>query len=131
MILMYKLVVDKLLKKTNIIHETVNIDNMSQILIINTRNAEPNVIMLYDPGSEYSIISRSLYEKLSLKPPLLPVNRCGVGINNLKFQFDEVIYVNLQFTHQDNSVYDLQYEAVLVTSKIKHFISGLHTELRF
>ena len=109
MILTYKLVVDKLLKKTNIIHETVNIDNMSQILIINTRNAEPNVIMLYDPGSEYSIISRSLYEKLSLKPPLLPVNRCGVGINNLKFQFDGVIYGNLQFTRQDNSVYDLQH----------------------
>ena len=84
-------------EKTNIIHETVNIDNVSRILI-NTRIAEQNVVMLYDPGSEYSIISRSMYEKLSVKPPLLPVNRCGVGINNSKFQFDGVIYVNLQFS---------------------------------
>ena len=117
-------------EKTNIIHETVNIDNVSRILI-NTRIAEQNVVMLYDPGSEYSIISRSMYEKLSVKPPLLPVNRCGVGINNSKFQFDGVIYVNLQFTRQDNSVYDLQYEPVLVTSEIKQCIFGLHTELRF
>ena len=29
MILMYKLIVDKPLKKQNIIHETVNIDNVS------------------------------------------------------------------------------------------------------
>ena len=58
--------------------------------------------------------------KLSVKPPLLPVNRCGVGINNSKFQFDGVIYVNLQFTRQDNSVYDLQYEPVLVTSRLSN-----------
>ena len=51
--------------------------------------------MLYDPGSEYSIFSISMYEKLSVKPPLLPVKRRGVGINNSKFQFDGVIYVNL------------------------------------
>ena len=68
---------------------------------------------------------------MSVKPPLLPVNRCGVGINNSKFQFDGVIYVNLQFTRQDNSVYGLQYEHVLVTSKIKQCIFGSHTELRF
>ena len=95
---------------------------MSRILI-NTRIAEQNIVMLYDGGSEYSVISRSMYEKL------LPVNRCGVGINNLKFQFDDVIYVNLQFTCQDNSVYDLQYEPVLVTSETKQCIFGLHTEL--
>ena len=83
--------------------------------------------MLYDPGSEYSIFSISMYEKLSVKPPLLPVKRRGVGINNSKFQFDGVIYVNLQFTRQDNSVYDLQYEPVLVTSEIKQCIFGLHT----
>ena len=38
-------------EKTNIIHETVNIDNVSRILI-NTRIAEQNVAML---NSEYSI----------------------------------------------------------------------------
>ena len=73
---------------------SVNIDNVSRILI-NTRIAEQNVVMLYDPGSEYSIISRSMYEKLSVKPPLLPVNRCGVGINNSKFHFDWFTVVNL------------------------------------
>ena len=83
--------------------------------------------MLYDPVSEYSIFSISLFEKLSVKPPLLPVKRRGVGINNSKFQFDGVIYVNLQFTRQGNSVYDLQYEPVLVTSEIKQCIFGLHT----
>ena len=108
----------KTFEKTIIIHETVNIDNVSRILI-NTRITEQNVVMLYDPGSEYSIISRSMCEKLSVKPPLVPVNRCGVGIDHSKFQFDGVIYENLQFTHQDNSAYDLQYEPVLVTSEIK------------
>ena len=90
-------------EKMNIIHETVNIGNVSRILI-NTRIAEQNVVMLYDPGSKYSIISRSIYEKLSIKPLSLPVNRCGVGINNSKSQFNGVIYVNLQFIRQDNSV---------------------------
>ena len=59
-------------EKTNIILETVNINNVSRILI-DTRIAEQNVVMLYDPGSEYSIISRSMCEKLSVKPPLVPV----------------------------------------------------------
>ena len=66
--------------------------------------------MLYHPGSEYSIISRSMYEKLSIKSPLLPVNQCVVGINNSKFHFHGVFHVKLQFIHQYNSVYDLQYE---------------------
>ena len=36
-------------EKTNIIHETVNIDDVNRILI-NTRIAEQNVAMLHDPG---------------------------------------------------------------------------------
>ena len=99
-------------------------------ILINTRIAEQNVAMLYDPGSEYPITSRSMYEKLSVKSPLLPVNRYGVGINNSQFQFDRVIYVNLQFTRQNNSVYNLQYEPVLVTSEIKQDF-GLDAELQF
>ena len=63
--------------------------------------------MLYDPGSEYFIISRSTYEKLSVKPPVLLVNQCVVRINNSKFYFVGVIHVKLQFIHQDNSVSDL------------------------
>ena len=63
-------------EKTNIIHETVNINDVSRILIINTRIAEQIVVLLYNPGSKYSIISRSMYEKLSIKSPFLPVNRC-------------------------------------------------------
>ena len=43
-------------EKTNIIHKTVNVDNVSRILI-NTRIAEQNVVMLYDPGLEYLTIS--------------------------------------------------------------------------
>ena len=69
---------------------------------------EQNVVMLYDPDSEYSIISKSMYGKLSVKPPLLPLKQCGVGIHNSKFQFHGVICVNLQFTNPDNSFYDLQ-----------------------
>ena len=71
-----------------------------------------------------------MYEKLSVKPPLLPVNQCGVRTGNSKFQFDEVIYVNLQ-SRQENSVYNLQYEPVLATSEIKQCIFRLHIELRF
>ena len=72
-----------------------------------------------------------MFEKLSVKPPLLPVNRCGVGINNSKFQFDGVIYVNFKFTRLGNSVYILQYKPVSVTSEIKQCVFELHTELRF
>ena len=43
-------------KTPNIIHETINLDNVSRVLI-NTRIAEQNVIMLYDQRSEHSIIS--------------------------------------------------------------------------
>ena len=43
-------------KTPNITHETINLDNVSRILI-NTRIAEQNVITLYDQGSEHSIIS--------------------------------------------------------------------------
>ena len=72
-----------------------------------------------------------MYEKLSVKSPFLPVNRCGVEINKSRFQFHGIIYVNLQFTCQENSAYVLQNEPVLVTPEIKQCIFGFHIDLRF
>ena len=38
------------------------------------------VDFLYDPGSQFTIISRNVYDNLGMKPPLQPAGRGGVGI---------------------------------------------------
>ena len=67
-------------------------------------------------------MSRSMFQKLPVKPLLLSVNWFAVGINNSKLQFDGVIYVKFQLTRQDNSVYNLQYKPVLLPPEIKQCI---------
>ena len=90
-----------------------------------------NINFLYDPGSEYTILPKHLYDSLPMKPPLLPMDQFGVCINKSKFRFDGIAYLQLTFNRQDSSVYELPYEPVLVSSQISQAIFGIHTELRF
>ena len=43
---------------------------------------------LYDTGSQFSVIERSIYDDLPNKPPLHGVTQCGIGTEGSKFIFD-------------------------------------------
>ena len=90
-----------------------------------------DINFLYDPGSEYTILPKHLYDSLPIKPPLLPTDQFGIGINKSKFKFDGIAYLELSFSRQDGSNYRLQYEPILVSSDISQAIFGIHTEFRF
>ena len=47
---------------------------------------------LYDTGSQFSIIKRSIYDDLPNKQLLHGVTQCGIGIEGSKFIFDGVVY---------------------------------------
>ena len=87
--------------------------------------------LLYDPGSMYSMITRAEFERLPQKPPLMPASRSGIGISGEKFELDGVAHLNIRFYREDGSSYLLEYQPVLVSSKIKSNILGMQTELQF
>ena len=87
--------------------------------------------LLYDPGSMYSMITRAEFERLPQKPPLMPASRSGIGISGEKFELDGVAHLNIRFYREDGSCYLLEYQPVLVSSKIKSNILGMQTELQF
>ena len=87
--------------------------------------------ILYDPGSMYTIITRRAYDELKIKPPLVPVNRGGIGISGETFRLDGVAYLNIKFLREDGTSYILEYQPVLVSSAISSNILGMDTELNF
>ena len=86
---------------------------------------------LYDPGSQFSIIPRQVYDQFKVKPPLIPVNEAGVGVAGNRFEFDGVVYMNVNLVQEDGSYYLLEYEPLLVTSAVDSCIFGIRTEQRF
>ena len=86
---------------------------------------------LYDPGSQFSIIPRQVYDQFKVKPPLVPVNEAGVGVAGNRFEFDGVVYMNVNLVQEDGSYYLLEYEPLLVTSAVDSCIFGIRTEQRF
>ena len=56
---------------------------------------------LYDTGSQFSIIKRSIYDGLPNKSPLHGITQRGIGIEGSKFIFDGVVYVNLGLQQKD------------------------------
>ena len=87
--------------------------------------------ILYDPGSMYTMITRRAYDELKIKPPLVPVNRSGIGISGETFRLDGVAYLNIKFLREDGTSYILEYQPVLVSSAISSNILGMDTELNF
>ena len=86
---------------------------------------------LYDTGSRFSIIKRSIYDGLPNKPPLHGVTQCGIGTEGSKFIFDGVVYLKLGLQTAERHTYNLEYEPVFVSSQISTNIYGMKTEERF
>ena len=86
---------------------------------------------LYDTGSQFSIIKRSVYDDLPNKPPLHGVTQCGIGTEGSKFIFDGVVYLNLELQTEEGHFYNLEYEPVFVSSQISTNIYGMKKEERF
>ena len=110
--------------------ENVSLPNAPRIVLpisISNQNLE----FLYDPGSMFTMIPRANYKKLTKKPPLCPINRCGVGVSNQKFKIDGVAHLNLALHGTSNEQFILNYEPVLVSSDIKMCIFGIHSEDQF
>ena len=76
----------------------------------------PNTIdLLYDIGSQFTIITRKVYESLHVKPPLIPLHLSGISITGRKLYFDGVAYLNLEFQKPNGSLHTVEYEPILVS----------------
>ena len=74
--------------------DAVNLDPAPRILLDITVCDTP-LKFLYDPGSQNTIISSTIYYNMQNKPPLAPVNKVGIGISGTYFQFDGAAHINL------------------------------------
>lgn len=77
------------------------------------------------------MIPRSVYDKLTSKPPMAAVNKVGLGISGQKFDFDGVCHMSMQFDEQEEHTYAMDYEPILISSNITTCIFGIHSERRF
>ena len=113
--------------------ESISLGNKEKasrtILKINVGNQK--IDFLYDTGSQYSIMKKETYDSLENKPPLNPVTQSGIGIDGHSFGFDGIVYLNLTFNVDDGEPYTLEYEPILVSSKVTSNIFGAQTENRF
>ena len=82
--------------------------------------------LLYDTGSQYTMIPRTLYERLRNKPPLRPVLNSGIGVDGHKFLIDGIVCLNLNFVQINGSTFTIEYEPVLVSSHINTPIYGMN-----
>ena len=99
--------------------------------MVNVEIGGKNIELLYDTGSQLSIITKTTYDTLLDKPPLIDVKQSGVGIDGHQFQFEGVAYLTMNFKKEDGTDYPLFYEPVLVSNSIKTNILGAKTEARF
>ena len=99
--------------------------------IVNVEIGGKHVDLLYDTGSQFSIITKQTYDSLPIKPPLMEVKQSGIGIDGHRFQFEGVAYLTINFKKSDGTDYPLFYEPVLVSRNVKSNILGAKTESRF
>lgn len=78
------------------------------------------------------IMTKNVYDPLKNKPPLRSSNKSDTGLDRSTFKFDEILYLNIKFP-ESNLVETgtLEYEPVLVSSRINASICGAQTEIRF
>ena len=82
-------------------------------LVIKVKVGPNTIDLIYDTGSQFTIITRKVYESLDVKPPLVPLQRSGISITWTKFNFDGVAYLNLEFQKPDGSLHTVEYEPIL------------------
>ena len=99
--------------------------------MITVKIGEENVRFLYDTGSQYSIMRRDEYEKLTSKSPLQAVSRQGTGVNGSKINFDGMAYMNISFITEKGIPFIVEYEPILISKDVTCNIFGAKTENRF
>ena len=100
-------------------------------IMMNVMISGKDVEFLYDPGSTYTMITSATYDLLPVKPPLIPVEKSGVGISEETFKIDGVAFTNLTFLRDNGTKFILEYQPILVSSEISSNIFGVHSEQQF
>ena len=59
------------------------------------------------------------------------MQQSGIGVDGSVFNFDGVVYLNLKLLLVNGGEYVIEYEPVLVSSKVSTNIFGIKTEERF
>ena len=109
----------------------IDLAEPAQRTVISVKIGTQNVDFLYDTGSQASIMTRESFDNLVLKPPLQNIDKSGTAIDGSLFQFDGIAYLNLIFPNEEGNPYTLEYEPILVSSKVTCNIFGAKTENRF
>ena len=100
-------------------------------MIIKVTVSDIIIDFLYDPGSQYTMIPKEVYDKLNFRPPLIPLEKSGMGVDGHKFSLLGIVYLNLKLHQTDGTFYTIEYEPVLVSENIDTPIYGLHSEKAF
>ena len=110
--------------------DSVNLPSFCRIMI-DIEILGTLVSFLYDPGSQYSMITRNVYDSLSTKPPLNLISKSGIGVDGNPFEIDGVTYINLTMKTENKEIFVIEYEPVIVTSKFDMCIFGIKSEEKF
>ena len=86
---------------------------------------------LRDSGSQFTILNREDYDRLTNKPPLTAINKKGVGVNGSEFKLDGICYLNLKLKSDHGDKILLEYEPVLISSQIKTRMISVLKSARF
>ena len=78
-----------------------------------------------------TLLQRSDYGRIPVKPPIVPIVQNGVTVDGQSFAIDDTIYVNIELTCVDGTKYVLPYESVLVCPNIKTNIFRISAEKLF
>ena len=78
---------------------------------------------LYDTGSQFSVIERSIYDDLPNKPPLHGVTQCDIGNEGSKFVFDAVVY--LIWSYKQNKDIHITWNMNQFLSPRKHRLANM------
>ena len=83
---------------------------------------------MYDPGSQYSMITTAAYEKLTNKPPMSPTSMVGVSVQQVPFKLDGTVYIIFRFRDENGELFILPNEPFLISSAIESNIFGMHSD---
>ena len=75
--------------------------------------------------------TRNDYDSLSTKHPLNPISKSGIGVDGHPFEIDVVICINLKMRAKNKEKFVIEYEPVILTSKIDVCIFGIKSEEKF
>ena len=78
------------------------------------------------------IMTKNVYDPLTNKPPPRSSNKSDTGVDRSAFKFDEILYLSIKFPKSNLvETCTLEYEPVLVLSRINACICGAQIEIRF